>query len=130
MTPRRYVTICLTLLMAGAPLHCLAHAGECARHQEQVARLVANRESLPANQAPTPCDNESGCICRGAVLAEPVDAATVAPQGLEMFVEMPTSLSIDTVIFAPLDWCYLHAAHRQNPLFGKMLRAHLASFVI
>ena len=130
MTPRGYLTYFLTLLMGVAPFHCLTHAEECAPHHVQIARLGANRESLPANHAPAPCDNESGCICRGAVLAEPVDSATVAPQGLEMFLELPAPLAIYKVVIAPQDWCYLHSAHRQIPLSGRMLRARLASFVI
>ena len=130
MTWHGSLTIFLTLLMAGAPLHCLSHAGECVQHHAHIAQHLAEGEPLPVEQPPPPCDNESGCICRGAVLAEHVNPSLVAPKGLDYLLDQPALHFIDKNELASQYGGRLACDHCPAPLSGRMLRARLASFLI
>lgn len=130
MKPRGYLTYFLALLMALAPLHCLAHAGDCAAHFADLLVLTDQGETLPANDEPAPCDNESGCICKGALVVDYVDAAPLASQFVESLATVDLTPSQCIVCEMPQDWAYLASAHRATSLSGKILRAHLSSYLI
>jgi hypothetical protein len=117
------------LLLAVAFFHC---AWEWQAELNHRHALAAYREAglPPPIGFPDPgCDNESGCICRGATVATPLDAGALnAADALWQWLELP-----------PVAQFYFSEALAKSlppieciapPLSGRQLRALYASFVI
>ena len=118
----------LSLLVLVANWHCQVGAAEevrtmCSR------RVDACGVPLPAppNLPPGACENESGCMCRGATLVVSVDAASLAPQ-LSDLVAIPTHDAAENSAFStqPAPDADLF---RSPSIAGRMLRAHSVSFL-
>ncbi|MCE9528557.1 MAG: hypothetical protein K8R36_21135 [Planctomycetales bacterium] len=116
-----------SLLVLVSNWHCQVGAAEVVR--EMVARQL-NEDGSPARPINLPqggCENESGCMCRGATLAVSVDLAPFAPELAEMLA-VPTdgvAISREVPQTSPPDALFF----RSPPLSGRILRAHLASFL-
>ena len=130
---RRPLTLALVLLVVAKLLHC---TWEEAREIEQHFRVVAIQQAghaAPIEPKRHDCDNESGCICRGATLAHAVDVAGfkgvettklpidlgLAPAGctLALVAACESRPSAERGFFAPL-------------ISGRQLRALYASLTI
>ena len=127
---RRFITFCLTLLIGGAPLHCLAHAGHQAAHAADVVHEREHTGPVPIHEDPPPCDNESGCICKGAVVVDYVDAAPLVLQLGDFVPAWDMLVGFTLVCLEPVDWGYLDVARMPAPLSARILRAHLATYLI
>jgi hypothetical protein len=117
----------LSLLVLVANWHCQAGAAE-------VVQVMASRQAnadgspaLPIHLPPGTCENESGCMCRGATLAVSVDSASHAPQ-LSDLLAIPANDAAGEPA--------LSAQSAPNPdlfrspaIAGRMLRAHSVSFL-
>lgn len=58
-------------------LHCTLHAAEAAVAQPSECHAT----EVPHRKAPAPCEHESGCLCRGAIVAKSVDVPCIFAAG-------------------------------------------------
>jgi hypothetical protein len=117
----------LSLLVLIANWHCQAGAAE-------VVQVMASRHinadgspALPIHLPPGTCENESGCMCRGATLAVSVDAAPLAPQLSDLLAIPPNNAAGEPLLSpqsAPDSDLF-----RSPAISGRMLRAHSVSFL-
>ena len=101
------------------------------RHLAIVASHRAAGESLPIGMPGDGCENESGCICRGATLADGVDLTFLQPLPIQLWLADACEFPIATV--APeiaAESGFLDDRCCPPPLSGRILRAHLSSLVI
>jgi hypothetical protein len=77
------------------------------------------------------CDNESGCLCRGATIAQPVELNSVQPglSDLWYFADAIASAGLLVGGSSAEQGFLLHPCP-PAPLSGRILRAHLSSLVI
>jgi hypothetical protein len=92
---------------------------------------AAGGEPLPIGGPPEDCGNESGCICRGATLANGIDLALFVPLQVDLLIAdtaaaqfgiVPVEFTIGSGLYD--DLC------SPPQLSGRILRAHLSSLVI
>lgn len=128
---RRSLHVSLALLVVGASLHC---AWEWQTSIKQMASATAyQRAGLPLPIGwPHPGCNESGCICRGATIAQAVDFAdlhAVAGQWLPAAAELAPSPRYHSAASGEF---LLHGDHClfAPPISGRQLRALYVSLVI
>ena len=83
-----------------------------------------------APQAPIEhgCENESGCICRGALVAQPLDAAFLTSDSSWLLLELPPPILNGEIVAADSDFPIVHCL--APPVSGRQLRALYASLVI
>ena len=117
----------MALLVLVANWHCQVGAAE-------VVQVMASRHvsadgspALPINLPPGTCENESGCMCRGATLAVSVDAASLMPQ-LSDLLAIPANEAAVESAFSPQSAPDADL-FRSPPISGRMLRAHSVSFL-
>jgi len=118
----------LSLLVLVANWHCQAGAAEEVRTMAS-RRIDAGGAPVPApvNLPPGTCENESGCMCRGATLAVSVDAAPLAPQVSDLLAIPPNDTAGEPILSpqsAPDTDLF-----RSPAISGRMLRAHSVSFL-
>jgi hypothetical protein len=124
---RPFLPAAFSLLVLVSNWHCQVGAAEVV---VAMASRQVNADGSPArpiNLPPGSCENESGCMCRGATLAVSLDGAQFAPHLVEILAvpndegaispEVPQKSRPDALFF------------RSPPLSGRILRAHLASFL-
>jgi hypothetical protein len=75
------------LLVLAAPWHCVAHAVDSLNWQVQSVSEDGGLPSSPLDGPPPSCENESGCICRGATVANGIDLDAIIPSG-EFFLPL------------------------------------------
>ena len=122
-----------SLLPAAFSLMVLVQNWECQISAAEAVKAMVSRQvhadgspSRPLNLPPGSCDNESGCMCRGATLAVSMDVAAFAP-ALAGKLAVPVD---DEMIALDPRKSDLHAIFFTSPpLSGRRLRAHLASFL-
>lgn len=119
--------IALAMLIAGKLSHCAYEDGrELSRHANLAAQLRAGIPT-PMQRSQHDCENESGCLCGGATLAQAVDSAALDPveTGLiRIDVALVTSQVAEVAAgLLPID-------SHLPPISGRQLRARLASLVI
>jgi hypothetical protein len=117
----------LSLLVLIANWHCQAGAAE-------VVRVMASRHvnadgspAQPIHVPPGTCENESGCMCRGATLAVSVDAAQLTPQFSDLLA-VPANETAGEPALSPQSASYADL-FRSSSISGRMLRAHSVSFL-
>jgi len=80
MFARRGWTYLLVACLFSGSFHCLEHAVEgLQRHRWAITQPASQSPLLPA--APDSCGNETGCLCKGALLTPPTEF--VAPPLLD-----------------------------------------------
>ncbi len=127
---RPAVHVFLTALIVLSLAHCSwEEAHELAQHA-RATLLVRLGLPLPLEQPSHDCGHESGCICRGATVVVPIAAPDWQDSGLERsldLIDQPIGLVAEiSLVRLTLD-PHQHAA---PPLYGRILRAHMASFLI
>jgi hypothetical protein len=127
---RRLVTAPCALLIVIALQHCLWEGAMAARHAQSVAALAATGEPLPIGMPKPGCDNESGCICRGATLVQSTTAVVLPTMPVDLFLsvdESPCSeWGAETTEFGR----FHHGLYGLPRVSGRMLRARLSLLVI
>jgi hypothetical protein len=129
---RRPLHIGLALLVVAASLHC---AWEWQAALKQMAAATAHSQArlpLPIGWPIPGCENESGCICRGATLAQAVDTADlrgIASDWLRTTADLAIVIqprdAIGNGLSPPRDLlCFA------PPISGRQLRALYGSLVI
>lgn len=112
----------------------LVSNAECQVSAGEIVRSMASRHvnadgspARPLNLPPGSCDNEYGCMCRGATLAVNMDVVAFAPQ-LADVLEVPADDVTVALELPPISAPYAEF-FRSPPRSGRILRAHLASFL-
>ena len=116
-TCQRTLILAAAALIVSANLHCALEWRAVLHHGPQG----------PIDHG---CENESGCICRGAVVAQPVDAACLAGDSISYLLELPLLILDDDFRAADRDWRLLGCHCLSPPVSGRELRALYASLVI
>lgn len=113
--------------MLAASIHCACEAPLALSHSLSAATYRGSSVPLPLS-VPHGCDNESGCLCRGATQAPAFDISPFTP------ANVGSSLPLAPPLTAPAQFSALGtrpcALDNPRPISGRQLRAHLASFVI
>jgi hypothetical protein len=124
---RRLLTVVLAALVTYAPLNCLVSAVWGCEQMEAPLAVSSWPHFVPGLFGG--CENESGCICRGATLVVPEDGRSLAPVATDWLpaetADSTLASLVEAAAFQP------HAAYfAPPPLSGRILRAHLASLLI
>ena len=126
---RFVLTPAAIILLAGAFFHCALEWQAELNHRHVLAAYRAAGQPLPIGLPVHGCDDESGCICRGATVATLTDAdGLAAANSLSQWLELPPPsqfyyAEVSTQVSAPAE-CLA------PPLSGRQLRALYASLVI
>jgi len=109
--------------------HCPRSAADESRSARWHQSILVAKQSIPFGDAGHGCENELGCICRGAIvmpIIAPHDGCSVS--WLPCICGDPLATGIHT------GWS--HSARGSDvppepaiPLFGRQLRARIASFL-
>jgi hypothetical protein len=117
------------LLLAAAFFHCAWEWHAELNYHKVLAACRAAGLPTPIGLPDPGCDNESGCICRGATVATPLDAGALSgADTLSQWLELPPVVQFYFAeAFAK---SLLPAECIAPPLSGRQLRALYASLVI
>jgi hypothetical protein len=130
---RRWLTFALTLLVIAKMQHCMWEEGREMRQQFEVAASRDAGHSAPVEPKRHDCDQESGCMCRGATLAMGVDVSHFQAQEMARlpadFAQAPLGWSVDLFAEVAADEALDHL-FTSPPISGRQLRALYASLVI
>ena len=129
-TIRRVIAAPSALLVVIALQHCLWEGAMAVRHAQFVASFVAAGEPLPIGMPKPGCDNESGCICRGATIVQ--ITAVIAPPTFHFghFLTAEGALQPEWLVEEAVPIRVHDGLHGPPPVSGRILRAHLSSLVI
>jgi hypothetical protein len=126
---RRPLTWAATLLLAVAYWHCAWEWQAELRHPPILASVHSAKEPPPGSPVQG-CDNESGCICRGATLSHALGLEMLSAVASEwQVVGLPAAFGVECACHdtppAPFDrW------RATPPVSGRQLRALYASLLI
>lgn len=108
-------------------IHCARHAAESFA---VATRMVESHgPNGPQREAPTPCEQESGCLCRGAVLAKSVELPCLLGAG-KWIRELALTLAPDfSIVIATIATTASGNAGFDDPpsISGRALRAWVNS---
>ena len=118
----------LATLVVATNLHCLWESANVIQCEAALARFARQHETVPFGFPQGGCEDESGCMCRGATLATAVDVSELAPALLvDCVVELPFAFhSLSATSCMPSS---LGGREAPPPLSGKMLRTHYVSLL-
>lgn len=129
----RSTIVACTLLVVAASLHCpwewkaaLAQMNVAARHREA-------RQALPVGTPIPGCENESGCICRGATLAVSVDVGSLHISTFGFWKAAVEQQPCGAATANTSAWSnrqFGDGMAAATPFSGRQLRALYASFLI
>lgn len=111
--------------------HCVVHGATGARLLGAALTAAEQGEPVPVNGETPRTENESGCICKGAVLTgvAVVPALDLAGWHAELSLPLaPAAVSDPMAALAPL--LASHPPDAPARISGRILRAWIASLVI
>jgi hypothetical protein len=108
-------------LLVAANLHCAF---------EWQAALHYSGAQLPIESPEHDCENESGCICRGAIVAQAVVAGCLTSHSYWLVLELPPSILESESLLPDRDAQFAGWHCLSPPISGRKLRALYSSFVI
>lgn len=130
MFPRlRWLTLVFAACVATTHFNCIAHSAQGAGALIEALRLASAGQDYPMQGDLLRCPNESGCICRGAVLTVVAVAPALDVSAWD-FMCLPPAI-VASVQDGPL----ADSAPPDTPCrlcvpkFGKMLRTLLGSLL-
>jgi hypothetical protein len=131
MSRCRLLPLCMLLAVTFNHFHCL---GTTAQAAGVTARLIERviREGAPRDFGSIPrCENETGCICRGAIFIAPPSIDSVHTTACQWPAESHAEL-FATADFAMrgANFASLDREHFAQPISGRALRAWLAVYLI
>jgi hypothetical protein len=123
-TMRRYATAFLAALVVASNLHCVATSAHVCLRTLRAVRSAAEESAREG------CI-ESGCMCRGAILAPAVDGRELTPQLSTVTPGVVWDVPLSEPAVALLE-VRLSTAEQIGPppVSGRELRAHIASLLI
>ena len=127
---RRPLTLATVLLLITANCHC-AWEWQAELHLlGVVAEHRAAGEPLPIGLPAPGCDDESGCICRGAIIshAASVDRITTSDWGWQ--IDFPSVVTGEWIACEPAAGRNPDCQRFAPPISGRQLRALYASLLI
>jgi len=130
MLPRtRFLTLVFASCVAICPLECIAHSAQGAAQLIESFRLAAAGQDIPMQGDLLRCPNESGCMCRGAVLMVPVVAPALDLSAWD-FLSLPPSLDGAVMEHVLPNLVQSNAPCRScAPKSGRILRTLIGSFL-
>ena len=119
----------MAMQVVATQAHC-TYGGVIAVREMTLRTTLAQRGlSLPINRPAGGCDNESGCMCRGATVVAMLDASQFARDFHWLELLLPRAAfgnELATATLArPLRDNWMHTP----TLSGRSLRAHIASLL-
>jgi hypothetical protein len=127
----RLLPILMALGVTFNTFHCLGTAARAAGVvKEQVRRAQLDGSTQELGSVPK-CENETGCICQGAIFIAPpfADLADLASFQWLPEPQPAMALAADLAPSGP-DCALLARRHFVPPISGRALRALLGSFLI
>jgi hypothetical protein len=128
---RSAVHVFLTALIVLTLAHCSWEAAHELAQRARTTLSVRLGLPIPLEQPAHDCGHESGCLCRGATVVVPIAAPDWRDSGLSQWLldlnDRPIFIVAEVSLVKPTLDPHQHAA---PPLFGRILRARYASFVI
>lgn len=127
----RILPVLMALGVTFNHFHCIGTSVEAASAViEQVRRAETNGASQDLGSIPK-CENETGCICQGAVFIAPAPFDLIDLNACQWNAEvLPAAVETSS----PLELCISRAAlerrHFAPPISSRALRAWLGSFLI
>jgi hypothetical protein len=130
MLPRtRFLTLAFAACVAVCPLECIAHSAQGAGVLVESFRLAAAGQNIPLKGDLLHCPNESGCMCRGAVLVVPVVAPALDLSAWD-FLALPPTFNVAVADRALPELAPPNESSRScAPNSGKILRTLIGSFL-
>jgi hypothetical protein len=130
---RRYrlLPILMALGVTFNTFHCLGTAARAAGVvKEQVRRAQLDGSTQELGSIPK-CENETGCICQGAIFIAP-PSADLADLATFQWLPEPQPANAVAADLAPngLNSALLERRHVVGPISGRALRALLGSLLI
>ena len=126
---RFILTPAAILLLAAAFFHCAWEWQAELSHRHALAAYRAAGLPPPIGLPVPGCNDESGCICRGATVATPMDAGgLIAANVISQWLEMPPAVQFHCA--EAFTQALPPAECLAPPLSGRQLRALYASLVI
>jgi len=132
----RTITAAWVLLMVTASLRCPWEWKAALAQMSVAADYREARQALPLGMPIPGCENESGCICRGATLAHGVDATFLSTWKANLLV-VGLSTSLPTTAIIDIDCLGLRFSGADRwglfplaPRSGRQLRALYGSLLI
>lgn len=126
----RLLPILMALGVTFNTFHCLGTAARAAGVvKEQVRRAQLDGSAQELGSIPK-CENETGCICQGAIFIAPpsVDLADLAT--FQWLPELQPAIAAADLAPSGLNSALLERRHGIAPISGRALRALLGSFLI
>jgi hypothetical protein len=125
---RSALNVALALLVLAASVHCAWESHHALLYSAAAANHRQTATPLPCS-LPHGCDNESGCLCRGATQARAVDISHLtAEQTSEVLAfQQLIGLPIPSLHTSPPSGLPIDLA---PPVSGRQLRALYASLLI
>lgn len=129
---RKTLHVALAALVMTASLHCAWEARAALTQIAIAAGCRASGQSLPIGFPCHECDNESGCICRGATLVHAVDVTGFQAHASDL---LPADLAPQPIGYVTGGTFDARSGAIQHdfavpPISGRQLRALYASLVI
>jgi hypothetical protein len=126
---KRSLPLLFAVCVAVCPLECFAHSAQGARILVESFRLAAAGLDIPLQGDLLRCPNESGCMCRGAVVTVIVAAPALDFSAWD-FLALPPLGNASVVDRAVPDPVPPNDRFRTcAPKSGKILRTLLGSFL-
>jgi hypothetical protein len=128
---RRPLCVVFALVICAKLQHCAWEEAVEFRQFLAIAVHLQAHGTAPVEALKHDCDNESGCLCRGATLAQIVDLGSVHPVTSDLWHFADADASPGFLANGnTAEQGFLIDPCPPPPLSGRILRAHLSSLVI
>jgi hypothetical protein len=131
MSATRFIPVFFAALVVIKHCHCICTAAQGAGLETARAeRVLAGNENVERTSSPR-CENESSCICRGAILTAVVPhvALDLTTWTAAAFDDLVATVCTKELADRPFDRL-VDRPGGSRLISGRTLRAHLASYVI
>lgn len=131
LTPvHRVIAVLFGAVVVFNHFHCVTYAAyEAAQSVARMADTHAGQEFIDKGPSPR-CKNESSCICRGALLVVAAPQPTLDLTLVQAITPVDAFLDASMLAGDDVNFQADFEPHgRPIPISGRILRAHLASFL-
>lgn len=127
----RFLPLCVALAVTFTHFHCIVTSAKAAGVTARlIERVVYERAPRDLGSIPQ-CENETGCICRGAIFIAVPAVDLVDVTACQWLFEMtaPGNESFGAKLYE-MDFAVFERQNFASPVSGRTLRALLGSFLI